>query len=123
MSPAHPAEATWDWTAKNSVYGEFLLTRLIAVLYYDPGSTGGGQEFASSSSSEKARAGRSQESDTSPGASCQDQRAKETPGDRSQSGDQHLQPAPIRSKHVITIILQKSASKWSLHVSAELVKF
>ena len=112
MSLAHPAEATLDFIAKNFVYSEFLLTRLIAVLYYDPGSAGGGQEFASSSS-EKARAGRSQESDASLGASCQDQRAKETqPGDKSQSGDQHLQSAPIRSKHVNTIILQSTASKW-----------
>lgn len=97
MSRAQTAEATLDLIVKKSVYGEFLSTRLIGVLYYDPGSAGGGQEFASSSGGEKARAGRSQESDPS-----QDQRAKETPGDRSQSGaHQHRQSAPIRSKHVI----------------------
>ena len=102
-----------DFIAKNFVYSEFLLTRLIAVLYYDPGSAGGGQEFASSSSEKASRAGRqSQESDPSEGASLRDQRAKETqPGDKSQSGDQHLQSAPIRSKHVNTIILQSAASK------------
>ena len=100
MSRAQTAEATLDLIVKKSVYGEFLSTRLIAVLYYDPGSAGGGQEFASSSG-EKARAGRSQESDPSDRAAGQDQRAKETPGDRSQSGDQHLQTAPIRSKHVM----------------------
>ena len=103
MSLAHPAEATLDLIAKNFVYSEFLLTRLIAVLYYDPGGAGGGQEFASSSSEKASRAGRSQESDPSEGASlCHDQRAKETPGDRSQPGDQHLQSASIRSKHVNT---------------------
>ena len=59
MPRGHPAEATLDLIARNFVYSEFLLTRLIAVLYYDIGSSSGGQEF--SSSTEKAGAGRSED--------------------------------------------------------------
>ena len=60
MPRGHPAGATLDLIARNFVYSEFLLTRLIAVLYYDIGSSSGGQEF-SSTTTEKAGAGRSED--------------------------------------------------------------